>query len=70
MTIIFNYLFTKSGDGFVCRVPVRMLNKDVLLKGMRLDSLNSEGVDIQQWVDKNLDVTINDGVYSIAGLAD
>ena len=69
MTIIFNYLFTKSDDGFVCRVPVRMLNKDVLPKGVRLNSINSEGVDIQQWVGKKLDVTIEDGVYSIAGLA-
>jgi hypothetical protein len=69
MTIIFNYLFTKSDDGFVCRVPVRILNKEVIHKGVRLNSINSEGVDIQQWVGKNLDVTIKDGIYSIAGLA-
>ncbi|QIP15810.1 hypothetical protein G8759_25855 [Spirosoma aureum] len=69
MTIIFNYLFTKSDDGFICRVPVRILNKGVLLKGVRLNTVNSEGIDIQQWVGKNLDVTIKDGVYSITGLA-
>ncbi|QHW00939.1 hypothetical protein [Spirosoma endbachense] len=69
MTIIFNYLFTKSDDGFVCRVPVRILNKEVINKGVRLNSINSEGVDIQQWVGKNLDVTIQDGIYSITGLA-
>lgn len=69
MTIIFNYLFTQAGDGFKTRVPVRILEGQLLQKGLNLTTANLEGVDLHQWEDKSLEVTISEGVYTISGLA-
>jgi hypothetical protein len=70
MTIIFNYLFTQAGDGFKTRVPVRIQKGQVLKSGLHLTPANLDGVDLQQWVGKNLAVTISEGVHTIGGLAD
>lgn len=70
MTIIFNYLFTQAGDGFVTRVPVRILQGQLLPKGLKLTTPDLNGVDLQHWVGKNIEVTISEGVYAISGLAD
>jgi hypothetical protein len=69
MTIIFNYLFTQAGDGFKTRVPVRILKGKLLQSGLVLTPGNLDGVDLHQWVGKNLAVTISEGVHTISGLA-
>ena len=69
MTIIFNYLFTKSGDGFMTRVPVRIQKGQLLPKGLNLTTTDLGGIDLCQWVGKNLEVTISEGVHTISGLA-
>ncbi|GAB4013700.1 hypothetical protein EXU85_12775 [Spirosoma sp. KCTC 42546] len=70
MTIIFNYLFTQTRDGFITRVPVRIQAGGLLEKGINLDTFNLNGVDLHQWMGKSLDVDIEGGIYSISGLAD
>lgn len=70
MTIIFNYLFTQTEDRFVCRVPIRIFNGQVLAKGVSLDGLGITGLDLHQWVGKSLNVTIENNIYTITGLAD
>lgn len=69
MTIIFNYLFTPSEDGFITRVPVRILKGQPLPKGLTLTTTELGNVDLRQWVGKSLEVTIRDGVHTISGLA-
>lgn len=70
MTIIFNYLFTQAGDGFKTRVPVRILEGQLLHTGLTLTPANLDGIDLHQWIGKNLAVTISEGVHTISGLAD
>ncbi|MVM36018.1 hypothetical protein GO755_38755 [Spirosoma sp. HMF4905] len=69
MTIIFNYLFTQTRDGFITRVPVRIQRGTLLEKGISLNALNLNGIDLHQWVGKSLDVDIQEGVHTISGLA-
>ncbi|GAB4053870.1 hypothetical protein [Spirosoma litoris] len=70
MTIIFNYLFTQIGDGFITRVPIRIQRGALLKKGVSLDALNLNGVDLHQWVGKSLEVDIQEGIHTINGLTD
>ena len=70
MTIIFNYLFTQTSNGFITRVPVRIQAGELLKKGINLDALNLNGVDLHQWIGKSLDVDIQEGIHTISGLAD
>jgi hypothetical protein len=70
MTIIFNHLFTLAGDGFKTRVPVRIQKGQLLHSGLYLTPANLDGIDLQQWVGKNLAVTISEGVHHIGGLAE
>ncbi|QMW06424.1 hypothetical protein [Spirosoma foliorum] len=70
MTIIFNYLFTQIGDGFITRVPIRIQRGALLKKGINLDALNLNGIDLHQWVGKSLEVDIQEGIHTINGLAD
>ncbi|GAA4418136.1 hypothetical protein GCM10023187_51230 [Nibrella viscosa] len=69
MTIIFDYLFTRTADEFICRVPVRFWGENVILgKGVSADADNTPGIDLHQWIGKSLKVNIDEGVYTITGL--
>ncbi|GAB3547146.1 hypothetical protein [Spirosoma fluminis] len=70
MTIIFEYLFTQTPGGFICRVPVRILQGPVLGKGIIPTVNETAGIDLRQWLGKNLNVVIEKGVHVITGLAD
>ncbi|MBD2752960.1 hypothetical protein [Spirosoma validum] len=67
MTIIFNYLFTPTNEGFKTRLPVCIQKGPLLPKGLDLTVANLNGLDIDQWVGKNLEVTIQEGTYMISG---
>ncbi|GAB4038210.1 hypothetical protein [Spirosoma gilvum] len=68
MTIIFNYLFIQTSAGFVCRVPVRILEGPVLGKGTSPTSSEAGGIDLQDWIGKSLNVTIEEGIHKIMGV--
>ncbi|GAA4450447.1 hypothetical protein GCM10023189_11110 [Nibrella saemangeumensis] len=69
MTIIFDYLFTRTADEFICRVPVRFWGENVILdKGVRVGANNTPGIDLDQWIGRSLKVSIDEGVYTITGL--
>ncbi|GAB3702221.1 hypothetical protein GCM10027592_31370 [Spirosoma flavus] len=69
MTIIFQYLFTQTNSGFICRVPLRILEGPVLGKGTSPTTAEAGGVDLQDWVGKSLHVTIQSGIHTILGVA-
>ncbi|MCK8495622.1 MULTISPECIES: hypothetical protein [Spirosoma] len=69
MTIIFQYLFTQTSNGFVCRVPLRILDGPVLGKGIVPTTGEAGGINLQDWIGRNLHVTIESGVHTIRGLA-
>lgn len=69
MTIIFNYLFTATSNGFKTRLPVRLPNGTLFPKAMELSPHELRSVNLAEWEGKHLDVTIREGVYSIHGLA-
>lgn len=69
MTIIFDYLFTRSEDSFICRVPISFWGENkVLRKGVTVNAIDMPGIDLHQWEGKNLKVSIDQGVYTITGL--
>lgn len=69
MSIIFDYLFIRTETGFVCRVPVSFEGvQKILRKGASVDSIDTPGIDLNQWVGKNLKVSITEGVYTVSGL--
>ncbi|GAB3955005.1 hypothetical protein GCM10028805_41360 [Spirosoma harenae] len=70
MTIIFNYLFTQTSSGFICRVPVRILDGPVLRKGTSPMRSEMGGADLQDWINKSLNVTIESGIHKIMGVVD
>ncbi|GAB3277231.1 hypothetical protein GCM10027347_51100 [Larkinella harenae] len=71
MTLLFDYLFTQTMNGFVCRVPVRITWAGVVLQqGENTDALEAVGINIYQWVGKKLNVSLNAGVHAITGLSD
>ncbi|GAB3965945.1 hypothetical protein GCM10028806_05660 [Spirosoma terrae] len=70
MTIIFHYLFTQTTSGFVCRVPLRILDGPVLGKGATPTTTEAGGIDLQDWVGKSLHVAIHSGIHTIIGVAD
>ncbi|QJW89972.1 hypothetical protein HNV11_11590 [Spirosoma taeanense] len=68
MSIIFQYLFTQTNSGLVCRVPVRILDGPVLGKGTSPKASECGGIDLQQWIGKSLHVTIEAGIHRITGV--
>lgn len=70
MTIIFQYLFTQTTSGFICRVPLRILAGPVLGKGTSPNTVEAGGIDLKDWVGKSLHVTIESGIHTITGVAD
>lgn len=70
MSIIFNYLFTRTGDGYQTRVCVSLLNGPPIDKGLKLTVGNLNGVDLALWEGKSLTVTVENGVYRVSGLVD
>ncbi|MEZ0607053.1 hypothetical protein ACAW74_00995 [Fibrella sp. WM1] len=70
MTIIFNYLFTATGDGFKTRVPLRLQQGPVFAPGMPLSRTDLDGLDLHQWEGKAIEVSIQEAIYTIKGLAE
>ncbi|GAB3942111.1 hypothetical protein GCM10028805_06220 [Spirosoma harenae] len=68
MTIIFNYLFIQTNTGFVCRVPVRILAGPVVGKGISPKIGDTGGIDLQDWIGTNRNVTIESGIHTIWGV--
>lgn len=69
MTIIFQYLFTQTNNGFMCRVPLRILDGPVLGRGTTPTVSETGGIHLQDWVGKNLNVTIESGIHTINSVA-
>ena len=70
MTIIFDYLFIQTKEGFVCRVPVQLPGvKTPLQAGENTDAIVAAGLNLSQWVGKTLHVTIVNGLHIVSGLA-